>query len=364
MKTLRFYYAGSFVRSFFGALGILALLSFAVEMMIHLDSLLDAGGGFAAALRRLLARSLTNHMLYLPPMAAGVGAFITVAVAAGRREMLALRSVGVPPLSALSPILLLGALVAVLTFALAETLGVDAARTRVSPGAAAGPEGAGRVEIHGGGIWHRSGQVIYNGRGPGPGGVGIRDVRVFEMDERGGLLRTVRAGEAQRISPEQWRFKDAVVHSFDPRDKSAAPRVQRAAEITLDLRSERGLRLDALELRALPLPALRRYAHGLEQAGADAGGALALLSGRLALPLVSLALIVFFLAFGLRAEQSGALSRSILKSILVVSALLVLAEYSEALAGEMGGDFAPLLPFLAPAGFGALGLFLLWRAAR
>lgn len=363
MKTLRFYYASSFVRSFFGALGILALLSFAVEMMIHLDSLLDAEQGFAAALRRLLARSLTNHLLYLPPMAAGVGAFITVAVAAGRREMLALRSVGVPPLRALSPILLLGALIAVLTFTLAETLGVDAARTSAHPNAATAP-GGGRVEIHGGGIWHRSGQVIYNGRGPGPGGVGIRDVRVFELDERGGLLRTVRAGEAQRISPEQWRFKDAVLHSFDPRDKSAAARVQRAAELTLDLRSERGLRLDALELRALPLLELQRYARGLEQAGADAGGALAMLSGRLALPLVSLVLILFFLAFGLRAEHSGGLSRSILKSILAVSALLVLAEYSEALAGEMGGDFAPLLPFTAPAGFGALGLFLLWRAAR
>lgn len=363
MRTLRFYYASSFVRSFFGALGILALLSFAVEMMIHLDSLLDADRGFAAALRRLLARSLASHLIYLPPMAAGVGAFVAVAVAAGRREMLALRSVGVPPLQALSPILLLGALIAVLTFTLAETLGVDAAGYRAGSGTTAGPEG-GRVEIHGGGIWHRTGQVIYNGRGPGPEGVGIRDVRVFEMDERGGLLRTVRAGEAQRISPEQWHFKDAVLHSFDPRDKNAAPRVQRAAQLTLDLRSERGLRLDSLELRALPLLELRRYARSLEQAGADAGGALALLSGRIALPLVSLVLILFFLAFGLDAEHSGALSRSILKSILAASALLVLAEYSEALAGEMGGDFAPLLPFTVPAVFGALGLFLLWRAAR
>ncbi len=356
MKTLWIHYATRFLRAFGASLLILALLVLVVETLLHLDDLLDAGP-FGSALRGLLLDSLSSNLHYLLPVAAFTGALLVVGRAARAREMLAIRAAGLVPIVALLPILVIALPIGLSSLGLAESVGVRAARELVETSGLH----AERIELRDGVVWYRSGRVIYSGRATGASGAQIRAVRVFERNASGRLLRSVQAARAERLSPEQWAFEDAVIRRFDPERPEAPPQITRAETITLALPSKRGLRLDKRELAALPLAALRSYAGELDAKGA--GAVRVLLHSRLTLAAVALLFALFALALGLEAERQRSLALPALQGAGLLTGFLVLRERGAGIAFEIGGALW-LLPWLLLAVFAALGALLLARAPR
>ena len=211
------------------------------------------------------------------------------------------------------------------------------------------------VELKSGTVWYYSGRVIYSGREPIDSS--LRDARVFERSEDGRLIRTVHAAYAHRLNDKQWRFENAIVRTFSPSEPERPPELLKANEITLDLASLRSPRLDQRELAAQPLPVLLAYIDALDQRGADAGPARAVLHGRLSAPLLALLFVLFAIPLALSVEQTRSLALPTLQGVAILTAFLVLREYAGGMAFNLGGN-AALLPWAL------LALFATWSVCR
>ena len=143
---------------------------------------------------------------------------------------------------------------------------------------------SGGVELRAGTIWYHTGRYVYNIRSADAGSDSVRDIRVFERDEAGRLVRLIHAARARRLAPHEWRFEGATVRVFDPHDPTAPPKVERSREVTLRLEEERSPRLLQAEIAALPVWTL---AHHLDASPQDAR-ARSLLHQRLTSPLLVL----------------------------------------------------------------------------
>ena len=266
LKTLWRHYAARFARAFAASLFILTLLVIAVDTLLELDEIPEDERTLAAAALRVGLRTLAQYFAYLVPAASFTAAFVTVAQGARAREIVALKAGGVNPLVAFLPVFV-AAMAAGFALALVqETAGVRAA------GALAGRTGAMRGELtRSGAIWYNAGRVIYSARESDPEGERVADIHVLERDMQGHLLRQIHAERAVRLSPQLWRFENAVVRSFDPSSPTTPPRFERAKDITLPLASDRTPRLHPDELAALTLPTLGDYVSVGAQRGRQPG---------------------------------------------------------------------------------------------
>ena len=87
------------------------------------------------------------------------------------------------------------------------------------------------IWLRAGTIWYHTGRYVYNIASADAGSDSVRDIRVFERNEGGRLVRLIQASRARRIAPHEWRFEDATVRRFDPSQPTAPPNVERAREI-------------------------------------------------------------------------------------------------------------------------------------
>lgn len=358
MKTLWRHYAARFARAFFAALLILTLLVIAVDTLLELDEIPEEERTLAAAAVRVGLRTLAQYLAYLVPAASFAAAFSCVAQGARAREIVALKAGGVNPLLALLPVFA-GALVVGLGLGLVqESAGVRAAavlaeRTGVMRGAL----------MRSGVIWYHAGRVVYSAREADAEGERVRDIHVFERDERGRLLRHVQAVRAERLSPQRWSFEQAVVRSFDPADPSAPPRFERAAEITLELAADRTPRLHPAELAALPLRTLSEYVSAVMEMGGSPGPARMVLHERATAPALALLLAAIAVPLALGIERSGGLAFPAFQGVLLVAAFLFVRGAGGVLA-QSGGPLAVWLPWGTLAAFFAFASVQLARSPR
>jgi lipopolysaccharide export LptBFGC system permease protein LptF len=306
---------------------------------------------------RLLAqRSAAAYGGYLTPTATFAAAFWCAGVATVQRETLALRASGISPLVALAPVLGLALALTAVHGAAVETLGVRSAAAL----AARKNPGGGDVHVRAGDLWVHAGRVVYSARGLAPSGA-VHEIRVYERDAEGRLVRTIAAREARRLAPQRWEFLDARVRELDPEQQLAPPRERRAARIVLTLASDRSPRLRRDELAGLPLESLRRYVAARADGEAGAGDARVLLHNRLSGPLAVPVFALLAIPLALRSEGRRSLARAALQGV----ALLVLF----LLAREMGSSFAArsaslavAFPWLTLGSLALLALLLLARA--
>jgi len=358
VKTLWRHYAARFARAFFAALLILTLLVIAVDTLLELDEIPEEERTLAAAAVRVGLRTLAQYLAYLVPAASFAAAFSCVAQGARAREIVALKAGGVNPLLALLPVFA-GALVVGLGLGLVqESAGVRAAavlaeRTGVMRGAL----------MRSGVIWYHAGRVVYSAREADAEGERVRDIHVFERDERGRLLRHVQAVRAERLSPQRWSFEQAVVRSFDPADPSAPPRFERAAEITLELAADRTPRLHPAELAALPLRTLSEYVSAVMEMGGSPGPARMVLHERATAPALALLLAAIAVPLALGIERSGGLAFPAFQGVLLVAAFLFVRGAGGVLA-QSGGPLAVWLPWGTLAAFFAFASVQLARSPR
>jgi len=355
VKTLWRHYAARFARAFAASLLILTLLWISVDTLLELDEIPEDERTLAAAAVRVSLKMLAQFLPIVVPAATFAAAFVCVAQGARAREIIALKAGGVNPLLALAPVFA-GALAAGLLLLLVqESVGIRAA------GMLAERSGARRGEItRSGVIWYHAGRVVYSARDADAQGERVRDIHVFERDEHGRLLRHIHAEAAERLSPQRWRFQQAVVRSFDPADPSAAPRFERAEDVTLELAADRTPRLHPDELAALPLPTLAEYVGSVLAAGASPGPARSVLHERVTAPALALLFALIAVPLALSIERSGGLALPALQGVLLAAAFLFVRGGGAGLT-QSGGPLAVWLPWSTLALFLA---FAGWRLAR
>jgi lipopolysaccharide export LptBFGC system permease protein LptF len=352
VSTLSRYVATRFLRAFAGSLLILAMAVLVIDMLLNLEDVLEFESSLLGALRFLWLRLASVYLPYLLPVATFTAAFFSVGVLARSREIIAMKAGGISPLVALIPVFIASAFVAILALLANETLTVGAsAALAKSTGAASGG-----VELRAGTIWYHTGRYVYNIASADAGSDSVRDIRVFERNEGGRLVRLIQASRARRIAPHEWRFEDATVRSFDPSQPTAAPRVERAREITLRLEEERSPLLLQAEIASLPVWTLARYV----QAAPGDARARSLLHQRLSSPLLVLLFALLAVPLALRVERTRSLALPALEGVVILFFFLLAREYGAGFAA-LDPTAATLAPWAILFAFAGLGAFQLSR---
>ncbi|MCP3985178.1 MAG: YjgP/YjgQ family permease [bacterium] len=356
MPTLWRYTTIRFLTAFAASLLILALVLLVVDMLLNLGDVIEAEKSFTGAFALLIQRTVATYLPYLIPVATFTGVLFSVGQAARNREIVAVKAGGVSPLHALLPIFALSAVIALVAFILNETVTLHAARSmNASTGTSVGD-----VTLRSGSIWYHTGRYIYNIQDPRPEGETVHNVRVFERDDAGRLIRLIHAKEAERLAPRRWNFKDATVRSFDPIDPKNPPQVERAKEIELELGEDRTPHLQQAELVVLPLGTLAKYVKAVLAEGGNPGRARSLLHSRLTIPFLVILFALLAVPLGMSVEQTRSLAMPALQGVGLLFVFLLLREYSASF-GARGALSAALAPWLTLLVFFGLGG---WRLSR
>jgi lipopolysaccharide export LptBFGC system permease protein LptF len=346
VHTLWRYVGTRFLLSLLTSFVVLTLVLLVVDMLLNLDEVLEAEKTLFGAVRFLFTRTAALYLPYLIPAATFTGAFVCLGQAARAREVVAIKAGGISPLRAVLPVFALALVAAVLALLLSETVTV---RASAALGQLRGAT-RGDVSLRSGTIWYHTGRFIYNIRDPHPRSDEVGDIRVFERNDAGRLVRLVQARGARRLEPRRWVFRDATVREFDPVDPSAPPRVERAAQLELELAEDRSPRLSAVELAGLPLWTLAGYVHAVRSDRGDPGPAGELLHQRLTVPLLVILFALIAVPLGLRVEQTRSLSLPALEGVIVLFLFVSLREYAPSLAPGAGLPASAVL-------WGVVGLF-------
>jgi lipopolysaccharide export system permease protein len=352
VSTLARYVTARFARAFAGSLLILSLSILVVDMLLNLEDVLEAESSLLGALQFLWLRFASVYLPYLLPVATFTGAFFAVGVLARSREIIAMKAGGVSPLVALLPVFTASALIAILGLLANETLTVRATAALAQATGSA----SGGVELRAGTIWYHTGRYVYNIGSADAGSDSVRDIRVFERNAQGRLVRLVQAARARRLAPQEWSFEGATVREFDPAQPTLPPKVQRAREITLRLEEDRSPQLLQTEIAALPVWTLARYV----QAAPHDARARSLLHQRLTGPLLVLLFALLAVPLALRVEQTRSLALPALEGVVILFFFLLLREYGASFSAASPTASA-VAPWAILAAFSALGAFQLTR---
>ena len=189
MRILQRYLVARFL-GLFAALLVGSILTIViVEMLLNFDNVLKAQEGFPGVVSYLFLRIPSYYLRDLIPLTAFAASFATLAITSRWLEVLAIKAGGIPPQRVVLPILLIGVLLAVAAFVLTETAVLRATRqwNRRAIGS------SDPITFRWGSFWYHRGHTIYNIMDANRDERTLRGVKLWELDERGRLLRSIRA---------------------------------------------------------------------------------------------------------------------------------------------------------------------------
>lgn len=356
MHTLWRYLGTRFLSAFLGSAAILALTVLVVDMLLNLDDILETQETLGGAVEFLFVRAASIYLPYLIPAATFTGAFLSIGLAARSREILAVKAGGIAPLRALVPVFALACVLTLVALALGEAITVraNAALSRQATGE------FGDISLRSGTIWYHTGRFVYNIRDPNPENESVRDIRVYQRNDAGRLVRVIVAERAIRLEPGRWQFQNVTVRDFDPSRRHAPPAVERAGEMELVLAEDRSPRLLQAELAGLPVWTLAAYVRSVLASGGDPGRAREALHERLTTPLLVIVFALLAIPLALTVEQTRSLALPALQGVILLFLLLSLREYGGALAPALAVP-AVAVPWIVVGVFSGYGA---WRLAR
>lgn len=335
-----------------GLIGIVGV----IELLANFGDVVRSSGSFLEAVLFVALRIPHEHLPLLVPIASFGAAFLSIGTAARANEVLGMKAGGVSPLRVLFPVLCAALGISAIALVVNETLAVralEAGRRR------AGGEDS-ELSYRRGSFWYHKGRTIYNVRDADPSARVLRGVAIFELNERGRLLRSIQAAQATIGADGRWQLADAVLRDFDPGDPFAPPAYRHLAATEIELPAEKAL-FDA-GVSDLSIRELREYRD--ESPGdTESLRAEALLHERVAEPLTSFLFALFALPLGLRAERTRSLALPALQGVALVFAFIMVREYGGTLATE-GVTSAAATPWAILAAFTLYGAVALWRVPR
>ena len=345
-----------FITTFLGVLVALIILISVIELLADFGDVVGSSGGFLDAWIALILRIPHKHLPILIPSAAFAAAYLSVGNAARGYEILAMKAGGVSPLRVLVPVLVAALVISGLAFLMNETIAVQAreASRRLD-------NNGGEVTFRRGSFWYHKGHTIYNVRDADPAAQALLDIAIFEMDDRGRLLRTIQAARATVGQGGRWHLANAVMRGFDPDDASTPSTFERLADAEIDLPDEKAL-LD-VGVSALSIAELREYRAQQEEGDTESVRAEALLQERVAEPLASLVFVVLALPLALRVERTRSLAIPALQGVALVFLFYMVRQYGGTLATQ-GVTSAVWTPWVIVATFLSIGAVQIWRTPR
>ena len=212
-----------------------------------------------------------------------------------------------------------------------------------------------------GSFWYHKGRTIYNVRDADPTARVLHGVAIFELNERGRLLRSIQAarGHDRRRRPLAARPTRCCATSI-PATRSRRPPTSTWPRPRSSCRAEKAL-FDA-GVSDLSIRELREYRD--ESPGdTESLRAEALLHERVSEPLTSLLFALLAIPLGLRAERTRSLALPALQGVALVFAFIMVREYGGTLATE-GVTSAASTLLGDPGCVRALRRLALWRAPR
>jgi lipopolysaccharide export system permease protein len=359
VRILSRYFVARFLASFLVLLAVFAVAIAVVDVLTHLDDVLQAEHGLDALASYVFLRVPSQYFSDLVPVAAFAASLFTLGSAARWLEVTAIKSGGVSPHRVVAPILACGLALSALAFAVDETLVLEASRAWSRRLAGEGDTASFRR----GTFWYHRGDTVYNFAQADDATRTLRGVTVFRLDGSGRLARKIEAESVRIEEGNRWRLLHATIRDFDPVRWDGPVRTEHVAETVLVLGSERELALESADAAQLSLGELRESIAVRERKEQDVGRSLTLYHGRLAGPLAVVLLVLIGAPLGLRVEQTRSLSSSALWGVAALAAFFVLRGAVDTLAGE-GVLPARAAPWLVPAAFASVGLWRLARIAR
>lgn len=358
MQTLWRYLGMRFTSSFLGSLGILTLVVLVVDMLLNMDEILEVQQSPMGVVGFLSIRTAALYLPYLVPAAAFTGVFLSLGLAARASEVIAMKAGGVSPLGAIVPVFLLAGFISLLALVVSETITV---RASASLNEQLG-RGVGDVSVRSGSIWYNAGRFIYNIRDPDPESETVGDIRVYERDESGRLIRMIHAGSATRVAPQLWNFRNATVRTFDIENPSNVPKLERAEEMEIELAQDQSLQKLATELPGLSLGNIWAYVGSVLEAGGDPRRARAHLHERLTRPLLVALFVLLATPLALKVEQTRSLALPVLQGVILLFLFLLLRENAANLAPR--GSAVAVMPWAAIGLFSGYGAWQLFRVPQ
>jgi lipopolysaccharide export system permease protein len=356
VRILSRYFVARFLGLFVFILFAATMSIVVVEMLLHFDDMLKVGESASGVLTYLFLRIPSYYLRDLLPLTAFAAAFFAFGLAARWMELTAMKAGGVSPLRVALPVIGAAALLSLASFALSETLVVRTTQGwnhRVAGGAEP-------ITFHRGSFWYHRGRTIYNIDEADREANTLRGLRLYELDDTGRLVRSVRARRVVVESDRVWRLEDAVIQHFDPRRADAPPQVEHAAEARLELAEAADDVWMEADPAALPLSRLWESIRVRTRAGHAAHRFEAVLHARLAEPFAVTLFALLAVPLGLRVETTRSLGEPALRGVIGLVVFFTLRNLATTLGA--GG--------VVPAGIGPWGLLLLfgawgaWRLAR
>jgi len=305
VRTLSRHLVARFVQLFFVVAFVAVASLTVVELLLNLDRMLEFENGFAGVLEYLRLRLASEYASYIMPLAAFLAAFSTCAMAAYQQEWIALKAGGVPLSRLALPLIGCGVVLTGAAGLLHETVSVDARQqwTRQRDGDA-------NIRFREGSFWYQRGTRIYRVAEADRESRTLREVRVFERDERGRLLRSIAADRIEILDAERWLFVDVVFREFDPDAPAQPARIEHAEQRILEVADPRDRALMGADPSALGIGRLLEFIEAKEARGGSAHAQRTLLYGRIADWLSISLLVAVAIPLGLGVERSRSLARS------------------------------------------------------
>jgi lipopolysaccharide export system permease protein len=323
---------------------------------------------WAAVAGALLKQPVRFYELF--PITVLIGTIYAMARLAESSEFTILRTGGLGPWRALSLLLSLGLIMAALTFVIGEYVApygdrqANALKAQLRGGNALGGAGAWLKE-------HRPASTVLtptpspsdasaitatgernisiNVRGT-EGATGLSQIRIFEHDERGHLIRRIEAPSAQVAPTAQgsvWQLKDAVVSEW-PADASSALQQRKVASLAWHTSLDERLVAAAVSpIDSMSTPELWRYMQHLNEQEQTAQRYELQFWKRVLYPFACIVMLALALPFAYLHARSGGISLKVFGGIMLGISFVLLNN----VVGHLSllRDWTPWLAALAPS---------------
>lgn len=308
----------------------------AADALLHIDEL---AGHFGRGMREVALRGYPVLPIAVP-IACVAGVVLCLTRAARNSELTAIQTGGIRLQSALLPILLACALVAVGLGVLEDRVLLPA-RSVLEQGRS--DDGVTSVRVPERRLerwWFASGASIFSAASYDTKERVMRDVTVFLFDEQRGIRERIDAKSAANLAGDTWEIRDANVLEFPPEGGIGR-------HSALALRLDLGISSSEMERASRP-PAwmtLHQLARQIRKSAGDAAEVAKLelvFHSRLAQPLAVLIVVLLALPFAAGEARGESLPRALLRSLLAAACFFL--AWTLALLAARSGVVPPPIP--------------------
>ena len=358
MRILSRYFLASYLKLFVAILFSSMVAVMVIEMMLNFDEVLEHYDGPIGIASYLFFRIPSRYLRDLIPVSSFAAVFFCLGLPALAREFSAIKSGGISPQRIVIPLLAAALLLSGIALLLNESVVLQATRElerQKNPG--------GEITFRQSSFWYHRGNTVYNVQEADKESRILYGVSVFELNQNGRLIRSIRAEQVEVGDDNRWLIRDGTERIFVPSRPADPPRTSHLSEWHRDVAAEEDLAMLQASAQTLSLRNLGKYIEAQIREGRDATRFQALYHSRLAEPLTVLLFALLAIPLALAVEQSRSLAASALFGIVILGVFYTSRTTADMFAAS-GFAFAIVSPWVILTSFAGYGVWQLHRAPR